>query len=421
MDREYFEDYEQKEQSEFEKFSKRMQEDSFSFERDRYPPDERFVKLQKPVAVCTSALTSRLDNVWAQIPFSGSFILLLPPLPQHLYEKEGFKTSEIPKLVDLVKETGRLQIALNAWPSSYQGLDFLDPIFKELRPPFVQGAPDFIFGDEKELAEVGNVFLTLAKVKLLGSLKKESEKEGISPKAITELFGKFLATFAVLKLGKYGIAEEIENQIVDDPEKACTLLIICRRFISDPIRDLRFDLNNFAIEDIREAEILPSMYRPKEVRFPCEIGKFLLRKLTYAPYGLRACNELIDHYEAYDLQKVQKTLNEAITTNHPDIVNKSTEELSEILDNVWNDPEIPKLVKNLRRGIPMSIAAIGTAVSAFAGGLEGFLCNMMDWQSISLVFSIHLGALLSLEYRKGQQKDEIFLIRLLGQQSKRRH
>jgi hypothetical protein len=43
---------------------------------------------------------------------------------------------------------------------------------------------------------------------------------------------------------------------------------------------------------------------------------------------------------------------------------------------MWNDPTIPKKIKNLRRGIPISIAAIGPAISAFAGGVAGFLSGL---------------------------------------------
>lgn len=85
-----------------------------------------------------------------------------------------------------------------------------------------------------------------------------------------------------------------------------------------------------------------------------------------------ACNELIDEYAAYDLQKVTESLNQAIVTNHPGIVNKSAKELSEILDNVWNDKTIPRRIEGIKIGIPPSIAAIG----GVAGRLSGFFC----WQ-----------------------------------------
>jgi len=64
------------------------------------------------------------------------------------------------------------------------------------------------------------------------------------------------------------------------------------------------------------------------------------------------------HYDAYDLRKVQEALNEGIATNNPDILEKNAEELSEILDNIWNDKTLPRRIKGLEIGIPVSMAAM---------------------------------------------------------------
>ena len=122
--------------------------------------------------------------------------------------------------------------------------------------------------------------------------------------------------------------------------------------------------------------ILPSVFRPSKTRFPCEIGKFLVRKLTYAAQDVRACYYLMDNYDAYDLKKVQESLNEGIVTNHPDVVNRNAKELSEILDNVWNDKTIPRRVKGLQIGIPLSMAAIGSVAAGPIGAAGGFLAGL---------------------------------------------
>ncbi len=83
------------------------------------------------------------------------------------------------------------------------------------------------------------------------------------------------------------------------------------------------------------------------------------------------------HYAEYDLQKVAKSLNEGITLNQSDIVDKSIEELNQILDNVWNDKTIPNRIKALKVGIPLSIAAVGGCVAGLPGLLAGgFLSNV---------------------------------------------
>jgi len=378
LDREYLEDYEQKEAEEYEKLVlKRVQEGKFDFQKDRYPPDERFVNLHKPVTLATGN-ASNVEYLWAQVPFCGSLIIFLPPLSKTAFEYFYFEISEIPKIVDFIKETGRLQVVFNASPLSFEGLDHLDPFFKELNPPVYGGMPFSVFGSGKEIQKTRDIFFTLGKVRYLDYLRSYVSKvEPIESQPTIDLFYQVnLEAYLSLKLGHYAIVEDIENSMVDDPERALSLLSVCQTFIVNPTHDLRVCARNFLFEDTKESQALPLVYRPKEVGFPCEIGQFLLKKLTYTAQDMRACYDIIDHYNAYDLQKVQVSLNEAIVTNHPDIVSKNAEKLSEILDNVWNDPAIPRQIKNLKRGLPMSIAAIGTAVSAFTGGVEGFLAGL---------------------------------------------
>jgi len=374
LDREYLEDYEQREYEEYKRLvEKRIQEGKFDFEKDRYPPDDRFVKLQKPVAI-TTARTSIISDLWAQAPFCGSLSVSLVPVPRPLFEECYFKTSEIPKIVDFIKDTGKFQIVLYDYPTRYEGLDYLELIFKELKPPVYYIAPLSIFGSEKEIQMTNDAFFTLANVKYLDFLRRASQHLVPTFQSVIE---RDLAAYMKLKLNGYTqIAEAIENSMIDDPIAAFTLFRIFKKFITVFIGDLFADESNFALEEIKEAQSLPLVYQPRDIRFPCEIGTFLVKKMTYAPLGMRACYDIIDHYDAYDLRKVQESLNDAIVTNHPDVVNKSAEELSEILDNVWNDQAVPRQIKNLERGLPISIAAIGTAVSAFTGGIEGFLAGL---------------------------------------------
>lgn len=373
MDREYLEDYEEKEREDEDRFLKKVQDGTFSFEKDRYPPDERFVNIRRPVAFSASE-PPIYRNIWCQIPFCGSLILHLPALPRDRYEEKIFKISDIPKIIDFIKETGKLQVMLNHLPTMYEGLDFLDPFFKELKPPFAAEFPISTFGREKEIRGAYDSFFTLGGVRFFDDLMElrpmtSSQECMIAAEHYADIY-------VFLRLGHYGVVEEIKSLMIDDPVKAATLLAVCGIFINKPILDPRNDTINSSLELIMSTRYLPLIYRPQEIQFPCEIGKFLVKKMTRAPEGPRACNELIAHYDAYDLQKALESLNEAITTNHPDIVNKSAEEISEILDNVWNDPTIPRRVKGLRFGIPISIAAIGSIAAGPIGGLGGFLAGL---------------------------------------------
>lgn len=102
LDREYLNDYHQREVAEYERFLEDLQKGRFDFEKDRFPQSKRFANLQKPVAVA-SQLASQEKKIWAQVPFCGSLLLSLPPLKQSLFEEFWFKVSEIPKIVDFIK------------------------------------------------------------------------------------------------------------------------------------------------------------------------------------------------------------------------------------------------------------------------------------------------------------------------------
>lgn len=373
MDREYLEDYTQREKTEFEEFWKGIKEGRFSFGENRYPPDERFVKLKNPVAVA-SRFSGMGGNFWSLVPFSGSLILYLPANSRFAYETHIFDVSEIPGIIDFIKETGRLQVVFTMPIMEYEGLDFLDPFFEELTPPAYYRLPMSALGTDKEIETAIATFKTIADIRYSDYIIQITQAYGSNASSI--VLNENLFTYEILKLGRYPVVEEIENLMTDDPQRAFVLFRIYRTIIVGPFVDLRTRLRNVSMREVKLSSLLPTVYQPSEIPFPYEIGKFLVKKLTYAPQGLRACNELIDHYDAYDLQKVAESLNDAIVQNQPDKISEWADDVSEILENAWNDPLIPRQTKNIIKGIPVSIAAMGTAASAFTGGLEGFLAGL---------------------------------------------
>jgi hypothetical protein len=370
LDREYLQDYEQREKEEYNRLVEtRIQDGTFNFGKDRYPPCERFVNLQEPVAL-TTLHTANEKNLWAQIPFTGSLIISIPSYPKSMFEEHLFPASEIPEIIRFIKETGKLQIVLHDQPTCYEGLDHMDPFFKELKPPFYLATPFSVFGNEKEIQKNSEVFYTLGSIKYFDFLRKETEQFYSS--SFKLIIQRTLSTYLILKLSRYdAIVQAIEKYMIDDPAKAFVLFIVCQRFITVPINDLLCDSINLTLEDARTAQYLPFVYRPQYIQFPCEIGKFLLRKLTYAAQDMRACYSLMDDYDSYDLRRVQESLNEGIVTNDPDIVTKSAKEFSIILDNIWNDKTIPNRIKNIEIGVPVSIAAIGGIVAGLPGLFAG--------------------------------------------------
>lgn len=375
MKREYLEDYAQREEAEYRRLvSRKIKEGKFDFKKDKYPPNERFPNIQKPVAFTTSG-TAHISNLWAQIPFSGSTVLMIMPVPQDIFEKFYFKISEIPNIIDFIKETGKLQVVLKPDIRLYQGCEFLDPIFTELNPPVLFGIPMSIFGNHKGIQNALVTFDVLGKVRFFDHIHT---KYHLADSSFIHSIIKFARdTYICLKINHYTpLVEDIENSMIDEPERAFRLLGICNKFIVTPLSDMRANLRNYTLTESRSVLDLPLVYQPKKTNFPCEIGKFLFSKLTYAPIGLDACKELMYHYNAYDLQKVQESMSEAIVTNHPDIINQNAIELSEILDNIWNDKTIARKVKSLQVGVPLSMAAVGSVAAGPIGAAGGFLAGL---------------------------------------------
>ncbi len=380
MDREYLEDYKQKEKAELARFICGLESGKFSLGKDKYPPDERFAKVQKPVARASFGITS-IRKIWAQIPFCGSLLLLLPPFPRSIFEKYFFDVSQIPAIIDFIKETGKLQVVVHPKLERYLGLDFLDPFFKELSPPVIEGPPLTYLADAREIDKATQIFSDLAFVRYVWFLRKNMDRlfspSDYSSPPFHHMLMEERDTYVRLKLLQPALAENVENSMIDDPALAFVLLRAYGLFIRSPLIDgLRDDAVNLSLKDASLAEFLPVHYRPKDIRLPCEIGRFLFTKLTYAPYGFDACKELIYHYDVHDLTRVEKSLNEAIVANNPNVTNQKAEELSEILDNVWKDKTLPRRIRGLQAGIPISMAAIGSVAAGPIGIVGGFLAGL---------------------------------------------
>jgi hypothetical protein len=364
MNQEYLEDYEAKENEEFEAFSKKLLDGKFGSD-DRFPQTNRFVKLQEPVAHCAGIQAHRMENIYAQIPFTGSLVLGLPPVPQASFERMVCKVNEIPKILEFVKDTGKLQVVLEASPTAYLGFDYLDPFIKELRPPYFVGAPLSLFGTALNEKKARAGFQALAEIHYAREFRAlyYEHYPGTNDNALRNSFQKWEGTYAFLKLRGYRLADTIEDLMIDNPREAIHLLYVSGHALCEPAIDCCTQVTNYAFEDIQASQNLPGEYQAGGASIPFEIGKFLFQKLTYAPQTLRGCYQLLDTYGSYDLQKIQKSLNEAIVSTDPDMVTIKAAELSEILDNVWRDKTIQGRISKMKIVVPFSIAAVGDVAS----------------------------------------------------------
>lgn len=378
MDKEYLEDYQAKEREEYDKqVMKKIEKGTFDFSRDKYPADNRFVKINRPVTDCTAFFCYAEDR-WDQVPYSGSTIIPIEANPSSVFEKFYFKVSEIPELIDFIKETGKIQIALQDEPTLYEGLDYLDPFFKELNPPHIKGAPHLeIIGSEKEIQNKREIFFDLANIWYKNTyfyvFNEAHKNDPYNPLVPKQAFNVYSYLYALLKLRYPVLADKAENMMIDNPLEAAAFFDSVSNFISDPIYNIRYDTLTHSFEEFKIGRKLLGKQTGSKLEFPCEVGRFLTKNLTHAPKGLRACNYLIDNYKDDDLYKIQESLSMAVTENNLDKIIENSEAFSQILENSWNDKKILNRVEGIKSGVPLMIGAIGTLISSTLGGFEGLL------------------------------------------------
>jgi hypothetical protein len=380
MNRKYLEEYEQKEKEEFVRFQKKAETGSLM---DKYPNTERFIKIQEPVAIA-NPLCKKLDALCAQIPFSGSLIFSIPVCSQSIFEKFYFKTSQIQDLIEFTKEEGRLQFCLQAEPTAYTGLDYLDPFFEELRPPVLYGIPISMIGNEDEFNNASKDYVRFATTKNTSGhsffgILRDAEYRLRTPHFMEGEAKQGQIAHFYLKKKCPELAYNLEQLLTTDPKKAWVFIRTTYQFLIAPEINVIATQHNFSLNEYNDSNILPVQYRPKAPFFPCEIGKFLIKKMpTYSPNELNACKQMMHLYQKYDLSKVQKALNEGIVTKDPDSLTSNVDQLSTILDNIWMDKTLPNRIKGVRAGISISMAVIGAVLGTLNSGptTGGFLAML---------------------------------------------
>ena len=62
-------------------------------------------------------------KIWSQIPFSGTTMVAFENCSEKLFFQEhGFEINELPYLIDLAKDYGKVQFFLSKKPTLYEGL-----------------------------------------------------------------------------------------------------------------------------------------------------------------------------------------------------------------------------------------------------------------------------------------------------------
>jgi hypothetical protein len=366
--KEFLEDYEKKEKERAEKYLRRLEEGKISSD-EIYPPKDRFINLKEPIARSPLAGFS----VWSMVPFYGS--TLIPLIPRGNTEKFdelyttgnfGFSSKDIDEMIDLVKDTGRIQFFINFSPTSYKNLDFLEPLFRELEPPAVIEPLDALISERKR-EQYAIEFDTLTSLGFEDFVKRTYGYAGMGGAYLKQKIDNYLRSYAGLKfLGYDDLAYEIEELMITNQPEALRLLIIFGNMLVRPSLSPLKEINNFSTEQFTEfAELGKNYGITAQNTIPHEIGRFILEKLVRYPENLDACRDITQQYDDEGLYKVLGALNEGVKKQNIDLIKDNKNDISVILKNVWAETE------KIKRNTKIARWSIG-----LGGGLSASLAGM---------------------------------------------
>jgi len=401
MDKEFLIDYQEKE---FEIYQKIVEAYENGETELKYPTKERFGEINEPIAIAS------VDGpIWSQIPFYGSLIIPLYPVEEELFlNQNGLKPGDLDHLVDFSRRTGRVHFVLNGWASSFQDLDYLNPIFKELKPPQGFMKPiKYILGDDFKTLQTE--FDTLARI---------PDRKGLTPidyiKSISrrskyrysedEFYIEHFTIYSYLK--QYGYNDLLDSylnlKLVDSQEASRILSIygglICdTKIISMDYNDRIFSKNYFTNRSVKTD---PTFLKEHPI---ADVGVNLMKKLTYLSESYESCISVIDRYDQDDLYKITKSIHKGLQENGLDDVIDKCVELDQVLDNMWNDETIKKGMRLIKYGIPLTLGAIGSISSGIIGGSIGIISGTL-LSGVGSVIKINENSLSELISKIGVKK-----------------
>jgi hypothetical protein len=371
MKKEWLDNYEQQELAEYKKFLDNFLQDPSTAVKN-YFIGNRFQKVNNPLALTGSS------NIWSQIPFYGTSIVPVTTLDQgsHIGAYGWGRESDINNLISLSRETGRVQFVLVNHPTSFanEKYNYLEPILSELRPPLVYNLSSVLF-DSLELSKAINEFHYIADYRFIPAARRQPELQ-------SQVY-KFAEIYAGIKLlGYQQIIDKLNVLLVSDVKLASTYLNLYSGLIEiprlDPFvtgYDAIYSVDSNLINEMSQK--IPEATKLESKLFPDEIGNFLLRKLVFNAEGYHACVSLIDKYKQVDLHKLLESLQQGCNSQNVDLIKSNTQELSVVLDNLWNDAKnVARLSEGISYGFPAVLGIIGFLAQQNIVGYGGLLASL---------------------------------------------
>jgi hypothetical protein len=377
MRKEYLDDYQAREREEFAHFTRKVLSHGLDLD-DRYPSLQRLGIVHQPIvhATCRTYLFDR-EKIWSQILFAGTLLIPLSAYDKdHMLNGCGFDVNDIPDLIRLAKETGRVRFGLADPPEYFENMDHFEPIFKELKPPELLYMPrEASSTDPETIRNFGYEFEALARVNFYNSWNQYFEDNVLQHNEYWSIMQHRKDTFVYMKILGIEEVDDISNLMIDEPVHA-DYLLAAYEYLIEPIFDPLKASKNFSLSEISHYDLnsLASKMPPYPQQsqgvhsFPVEIGRYIMKKITLNPSTYYGCIDVIQHYEQNELYKVFEALDKAIKTKKQDQVVTHISELNEVMNNVWKDAGKVKIV---REGIKDGISVVMGGVGGFASSLVG--------------------------------------------------
>jgi hypothetical protein len=394
MDKEFLTDYAAKQLEQDTRFAKLLEEKKF--EEAKQLSDARIGGLEKPVG-----RAAQFASLWPQVPFFGTIIVPLSPFSEpHFTTYHGFHSSEIGEIVNFAKQTHRVKFVLNDPADEFAGLDFLDPIFKEMRPTMDNVyPPQELTHRMKEYMDCYSEFDALARINFYRYMETISRQMrpllGPGADQSTSWASNLMHTYAFLgSMGYVDMKQTIGDCLIESPRVAHTMLLSLEHLLVSPVTDPYGAIHNVTSEDVArwksataEAALghgLPRNYyervaeERKDVQFPSEIGRFLIRKLHNYPDTLDGCRYVCGLYDQHELRRIVISLQQAISKKDFSAISSESDQLSKALDEAWSDSKQLERNRNaIRGGMTFGLGLVGTlAALPFNPALGGLLFGL---------------------------------------------
>jgi hypothetical protein len=321
--------------------------------------------------------------------FGSLLINVLPVRKEKFALVHRFDLRELDRLIDLCKDTGRVQFVLADLPTLYADLDHLDPLFSEIRPPLRLNLIPKQLATERDYKEWIVEFNELARFQFYPLLQRGLSELGHDKKSINSRYEQYVLTYCNLRLLGYAkVADPVRDSLVSDPYQAWHVLTISDRLLTKPMLDPMKAIWCYSTDELRGVADPGDLdiEAPSKIRFPTEVGSCLMKELAPIPESLEASMALIDRYQHDDLQKVLFALEEAAKKGDADVIKMKSKDVSEIVANAWKEAnKIGTYAKGISYGASIIISICGLISGELLAGGPGAMSGLLAGLGFQLI------------------------------------